>query len=252
MKETMIEAIKKAGKVVNEERGKIEEVRMKSYKDFVTSVDLKSEEIIVKTIKERFPEHTIYSEEMGTENKSSEYMWIIDPLDGTHNYMFNIPFFGISIALARGKDVLMGAVYLPAFDELFFAEKGRGAFLNGKPINVAPHKLPESLVLYDNQFHNHKDMLPNFAKIAEKVFTTRIMGSAVCDLTSVARGYANARIFHKPKLCDFAAGALIVEEAGGKATDFQGNNWNIETKNLIASNGIIHNDLLQILKIKKY
>jgi len=248
MKQTMIKAIKTAGEVVNKHRKNVKEISMKSYKDFVTNVDLESEKTIVGLIREKFPDHIIHSEEMGTEEKKSEYMWIIDPLDGTHNYMFNIPFFGISIALARNKEIIMGAIYLPAFDELFFAEKGKGAFLNGKPIKAASQEnLIESLILYDNQFHKHEDMLPNYVKIVDKAFTTRIMGSAVCDLCSVARGYANARIFHKPKLCDFAAGALIVEEAGGKATDFWGNPWNIETKNLIASNGKIHDELLKLL-----
>lgn len=246
-KETMLAAIKEGGKIVNEYRGKIKEIKMKSYKDFVTEVDLKSEEAIINIIKEKFPEHAIYSEEIGVKEGRENYTWIIDPLDGTHNYIFNIPFFGVSIALAKGKEVIMGAIYLPAFDELFFAERGKGAFLNGKPISVAKHGLSESLILYDNQFHKHEHMLPNFTRIVDKVFTTRIFGSAVCDLCSVARGYANARIFHKPKLCDFAAGALIVEEAGGRATDFHGNPWNIETKNLVASNGVIHNELLKIL-----
>jgi len=248
MKETMIEAIKSGGKIVYESRKKIKEITMKSYKDFVTNVDLESEKAIITIIKEKFPDHIIHSEEKGTEGTDSDYRWIIDPLDGTHNFLFNIPFFAVSIGLAYKKDVIMSAVLLPIFNELYFAEKGKGAFLNGNPIKVAQQEtLNNSLILYDNQFHNHENMLPNYVKLVDKVFTTRILGSAACDLCSVARGRANARIFHKPKLCDFAGGALIVEEAGGRATDFQGNRWNIDTKNLIASNRKIHDELLALL-----
>lgn len=249
IKKTMIKAIKSSGKVVNESREKIKEITMKSYKDFVTNVDLESEKIITEIIREKFPDHIIYSEEKGIEEKNSDYEWVIDPLDGTHNYLFNIPFFAISIGLSFKRSVIMGAVLLPAFNELYFAGKGGDASLNGKPIKVAEQEtLIDSLILYDNQFHNHENMLPNYIKIVDKSFTTRILGSAASDLCFVARGYADARILHKPKLCDFAAGALIVEEAGGKVTDFKGKHWNIDTKSVIASNGKIHDELLKILK----
>jgi myo-inositol-1(or 4)-monophosphatase len=253
MKETLVKAAKAGGKVVNEYRYRTKDLTLKSYKDYVTNVDINSEDVIIKTIKSKFPGHGIHSEEKGTEREESDYLWIIDPLDGTHNYIFNIPFFMISIALAYKKEVIMGAIYSPAMDELYYAEKGKGAFLNGKPIEVAAQKtLNESLILYDNQFHNHKDMLPNFNELIKHIFTIRILGSAASDLCFVARGYATARILHKPKLCDFAAGALIVEEAGGKVTDFQGNKWDLNTEGVIASNGYIHNELLEILEPRDY
>lgn len=249
MKETMIEAVKTGGKIVKEYHENKRDISMKSYKEFVTKADIDSEKAIVDVIRKNHPKHSINSEEMGKENKDSLYTWIIDPLDGTHNYIFSLPYYAVSVAVAKEKDVVMGAVYLPSFDELYFAEKGKGAFLNEEPVKVSSRdSMINSLIFYDNQFYNEPHMLPNLGKVAERDFTTRILGSACCDLSLVAKGCADARILHKPKACDFAAGALIVEEAGGKVTDFQGKPWNTDTKQIIASNGKIHDELLEVLK----
>lgn len=247
-REVATRAIKQAGKVSLENFRREKKVRKKEFKELVSNVDLKSEEIIIQEIKKNFPNHGVTSEESGTEGGRKDYTWIIDPIDGTHNYIYGQPAFGISIALAHKREVIMGLISLPFYDELFYAEKNNGAYLNGGQIEVSNRdKLDEAYILYDPQLHKREDMFSNLRKIYRESFTLRIMGCAVSDASSVAMGRADARIWHNTKTTDVAAGTLLVKEAGGKATDFSGNPYKLGDAEVLVSNGKIHDELIEIL-----
>jgi len=218
----------------------------------VTNVDIESERLIIPMIKKNFPQHRFLSEELGRVSGRKDYVWIIDPLDGTHNYAYGQPAFGLSIALAHMKEVILGVINLPFYGELFYAEKGNGAYLNGElihPSNV--NKLSEAYILYDPQLHKRDDMFDNVSKLYPKCFTLRIIGCAVVDACSVASGRAEARIWHKTKTVDVAAGTLIVKEAGGEATDFNGNPYTLGSTEVIVSNAKIHDELVDALRYEK-
>ena len=249
MIEDAIRAITKAGKLLKEDFYTMEFAVLKSRKDFITKFDLESEELILKIIKKSFPEHNIISEESGFEDNGSDYTWIIDPLCSTNNFVYGLFLYGIAIALVFKSKPLLGTIYIPELDYLLTAEKGKGAFLNNKRLYVSTRKkLEEALILYDNQFYRDKRMYTNLLKIINKALTVRILGSAAFDLSLVALGKADARIFHKTKPCDFVAGALIIEEAGGKVTNFSGKKWSLKDTSIVASNGRIHNQILQVLR----
>ena len=245
-----ISAAKKAGEIVMDNFEKKKQVHHKEAKELVTNVDVEAEGAIIKTIKEKFPNHKFESEELGKEKYTAEdYVWIIDPLDGTHNYTYGVPFFNTSIALARGGQLILGAIYDPVHDKMYYAERGKGAFVNGRPTHVSDRsKLSEALVMYDNQFHKRDDMFPNLLKLYPKIFTVRISGSAATDACLVASGVADARIWHKTKVVDVAAGVVIAEEAGGKATDFKGNPLQLGGTEAIISNGNILPELVATLR----
>jgi len=250
-KDVAIEASKRAGKVLMENFEKKKQVHRKEAKELVTNVDVEAEAIIMKTIRETFPSHKFESEELGREKYTAEdYVWIVDPLDGTHNYTYGIPFFNTSIALARGGELILGAICDPVHDKMFYAERGKGAFVNGQRTHVSErNKLSEALVMYDNQFHKREDMFANFQKIYPKIFTVRISGSAATDACLVASGIADARIWHRTKVVDVAAGVVIVQEAGGNATDFKGNPLQLGGTEVIVSNGKILPELVAALKV---
>jgi len=249
-KDVAIEASRKAGKILMDNFEKKKQVHHKEAKELVTNVDVEAEEVIINTIRERFPNHKFESEELGKEKYTAEdYVWIVDPLDGTHNYTYGIPFFNTSIALARGGQLILGAIYDPVHDKMFYAERGKGASVNEEPTHVSDRAtLSEALVMYDNQFHKRDDMFPNLQRIYPKIFTVRISGSAATDACLVASGVADARIWHKTKVVDVAAGVVIVEEAGGRATDFRSNPLQLGGTEVIVSNGRILPELVAALK----
>lgn len=243
-----VDACREASKVLMRYFRGEKKVLKKECKELVSNVDLESEQIIVNTIRENFPNHSITSEELGSEKGQSSYTWIIDPLDGTHNYVYGHPAFGISIALARGKEVLLGLIYLPFYDELYLAERGSGAYLNNKRINVSKREVDEAYVLYDPQLHKREGMFDNLKNVYLHTFTMRIIGCAVADAASVAAGRAEARIWHNTKTVDVAAGTLLVEEAGGRVSDFAGNPYEIGKTEVLATNTVIHADLVAMLR----
>ncbi|MBI4180940.1 MAG: inositol monophosphatase [Chloroflexi bacterium] len=222
-------------------------IREKSYKDLVTDCDIASEKAIISVLRGAFPESAFYSEEAGYE-EGENWLWVIDPIDGTHNFVYGLPGYGISIAGVKENKFIVGLIYLPETNDYFFAYRNKGADMNGKKLSVSNRdKLAQSMIAYDNQFHNHPLMLKNFKPVIDACFTIRILGSAVVDLCKVAGGVLDARIFHQPKLVDFAAGALIVEEAGGVVTDLNGEKVTLNSASVVASNGRIHQSLLSVL-----
>lgn len=247
-----LQAARESGEIVLHGFRKKKKVHMKEARELVSNFDLKSEKQIIQIIEKNFPDHTIISEELGTEQGREDYTWIIDPLDGTHNYISGQPAFGLSIALVHHREVKLGVIDLPFYGELFHAEKGKGSYLNDQPIHPSEvDNLSEAYILYDPQLHKRKDMFGNLSKLYSECFTIRIIGSAVVDACSVAAGRAEARIWHKTKTVDVAAASLIVQEAGGKVTDFNGAPYRLGNTEVIASNGKIHGELIDLLKYEK-
>jgi len=247
-----VKAAKEAGKILLDNFKKPIKVKSKEDKSLVTNIDLAAERKIVELIKEKYPQDNILSEENKFKISDSDFRWIIDPLDGTHNYIHQIELFGTSIALEFKNEIILGVIYLPVTKKLYVAEKNKGTYLNGRRINVSQRKLENSTMVYDSSIrYNKKPALSTLEKIADRVFNIRMLGSSVYHLSYIAEGKIDLDIEFNDKLWDFAAGLLLIEEAGGKATDFAGKKWNSKTKGYIASNGIIHRDVLKIIKGRK-
>ncbi len=254
MKQTAIKAAKEAGKVIMKHYGKIGQVSFKkNKKDLLTAFDLKSEKTIIKIIKNKFPTHNIISEESGTENKNSEYTWIIDPIDGTTNYAQQIPYFCVSIALAKNNKIILGVVYNPLNKELYFAEKGKGAFLNNKKIKVSDKKkLDEAVVVF--ALTSKKNIAIKSLQKAESIFpyvrAIRNPGTVELILCDIACGRMDIFVTESILPWDAAAGYLIVKEAGGKITGLNNTEWNIDKTNILASNKKLHNTFLRLYNKK--
>lgn len=227
--------------------------RKKHYSDLVTEVDKKSEAKIIEVIHNHFPEHNVLSEECGNLNKSSEYVWIADPIDGTVNYAHAVPVFCVSIALEIKKEVKLGLIYNPVSGEKFFSEKGKGAYLGEKKISVSGvSKLKDGLLVtgfpygaWDNIDHCI-DHFNNFIKFGLPI---RRLGSAALDMCYVACGRFEGFWEVSLNPWDVAAGYLILKEAGGKLTDFTGNKYSIYNKQILATNGKIHDEMLDVLAL---
>jgi myo-inositol-1(or 4)-monophosphatase len=247
-----IRAARESGKIQLEWLGKEKRVEFKGEINLVTEVDRICERRIVEIIKEAFPEHNILTEETPMPAGSSPYRWIIDPLDGTTNYAHGYLFFCTSVALELERKIVVGAIYDPLLDELFTAQQGQGAFLNGERITVSETGLlTEALICtgfpYDlrESPENNVDHFNNFIMEAQAV---RRDGAAALDLCYVAAGRFDGFWELKLNAWDVAAGKLIVEEAGGKVTDFNGGPLDIYGQETLASNGRIHEEMVGVLE----
>lgn len=248
------QAASEAGKILMENFGKVEPqlIRNKSAVDFISFVDETSEKKIVEIIKSAFPEHTILAEEGGENTTASEYRWIIDPLDGTTNYLHSIPIFAVSIALEFNNESLFGLVYDPVHNETFHASKGKGAYLNAHRIHVSKtSRLNEAFIATGFPFkikHHLKRYLNVFNNIFEHTIGKRRLGSAAMDLAYVACGRFDAYWEIGLQPWDMAAGKLIIEEAGGKITDFWNNQNFGSSIYILASNSKIHDEIGEIIR----
>jgi myo-inositol-1(or 4)-monophosphatase len=243
-----IEAAKKAGEVLKKNFGQKYRVIRKSPKEMVSIVDMQAQETILKVLEPNFPGYGIITEERrsnpGTEGKN----WIIDPMDGTHNYIAGLPFSGVSIGLAKDDDFQLGVIFFPMEDRLYYAAKGKGAFLNDVRITASQNReLSKAMVTFDNQFHLNKKSFDYYKKLVERAFTTRILGTATNDVCMTAEGKIDGRIWVNTKICDIAAGIVILTEAGGKITNFDGTPCRLDSKQVVASNGKIHDELLEVV-----
>ena len=237
-----IRAAKLAGKLLLDNLGKISkaDIGLKQTSDFVTRVDRDSEQIIIRTIGEEFPDHDFLAEESIKQAESDRYRWIIDPLDGTTNYIHQFPVFCISIALEYKKQIIIGVIYDPQKGELFTAEKGKGAFLNKHRISIsAVTDLKDSLITTGFPFRK-KEIIAEYLKLVSeyflKVSDLRRAGSAALDLAYLACGRCEGFFEIGLSPWDIAAGALLVEEAAGVVTDFNGGNDYLTTGNIVAGN----------------
>jgi myo-inositol-1(or 4)-monophosphatase len=259
--EVAIQAALKAGEILTEHAGKVQKIGYKDDVNLVTEVDCLSEETIIGIIKDAFPDHGILTEEGEGKISESEYKWLIDPLDGTTNYAHDFPSYCVSIALEKEGEIILGVVYNPNLDELFLAEKGKGAYLykgknpkeSKRRISVSQtEQLSKSLLAtgfpYDIRTSNI-DNMNHFANFYKRSQAIRRAGSAALDLCYLATGRFDGFWELKLSPWDTAAGSLLVTEAGGKVTDFSGDPFNIYLKEILASNGKIHQQMIDVLKL---
>jgi len=246
--EVAIKAAKEAGEILKENFRKANLISLKEGGSWVTELDKLSEGKIISIVKENFPTHSINAEESGLTKKDSEYLWLIDPLDGTTNYATRIPFFVVSIGLAKNKEVVLGVVYDPIHDNLYTAEKGNGARLDELTTKISnTDELQRSMIGYARPTKVKERFVEVFSKVELAARTPKILGSIALELCYTAVGNLDAAICLSPHPWDFAAGALIVEEAGGRVTDLEGKPWSLESKDILATNGKIHQELLKII-----
>lgn len=236
------------------------EVEYKGTIDLVTDVDLQSERYLISSIRERYPDHRIVSEESGVNQGGECCIWFIDPIDGTVNFAHGIPIFSVSIAYAQDGRVELGVIYDPMRDECFSAELGRGAWLNGKPIRVgATKELDHSLMItgfpYDIRT-NSENNLDHYARFALHSLGVRRLGSAALDLCYIAAGRFDGYWELRLNSWDIAAGELIAREAGALVTDLNGDPDDmvqnpVSQHSILAANPILHGQMLAIFKEEK-
>ncbi len=253
MLQTAIDAATEAGKFLRDSKDESLTIEHKSSSiDPVTQIDEEAERIIVDIIKNRYPDHAILGEEGGERDEVSEYRWIIDPLDGTVNFTHGFPIYCVSIGLEHKGSMIAGAVYDPNTDELYTVERGRGAFLNGKQIHVSQtDKLIDSILITGFPYNVHENpdsTIERFVDFLMEAQAVRRLGSAAIDLCYIAAGRGDGfwEAFIQP--WDIAAGILLVEEAGGTVTDFNGNPIGANSPRILATNGRIHDEMLRVLE----
>ena len=248
--QTAIKAAKEAGKIQSRYFGKGIAKTRKHDDSFVTKVDVASSRIIKKIILGQFPEHGFLDEELKEVRSKSDYKWIVDPLDGTHEYIMGNPIFGVSIALEHKKEIILGVVYFPVLKKLYYAEKGKGAFCNGKRIKVSSESnLKKCMFIFDAKLRDRTDLkIKILRRLAKTTWRIRIYGVSVFHNLLVAEGDVGFNVDFNSNPWDHSASLLIVEEAGGKITDLEGRKWNPYMKDYIASNGKVHDKVLQIIR----
>jgi myo-inositol-1(or 4)-monophosphatase len=249
-KEIAIEAAKKAGKKQLELAHGIVKYTMKSRHDIQSEADLASEKIILDMIRKNFPDHSLLAEESGDNGAKSDYLWVIDPLDGTINYARVIEDSCVSIGLEHKGDIILGVIYNPALDQLFVAERGEGATVNGREISVSDKRITTNMLIATDTA-NEVEMRDSNFEILRRVCTdfqqVRIMGSSAMHLARLARGQLDVHYRTNFIYWDFVAGILLVEEAGGKVTDFSGDPINKNSKDIVVSNNQCHEQILELL-----
>lgn len=249
-----IETVKAAGAYLLTVFGSSQNVRFKSDSSPVTDADIESSRIIKTTIASAFPDHTILCEELpdALDKKiGREPTWVIDPLDGTSNFIANLPLFAVVIGyIVEGKTQL-GIIYDPLHDNMFIAQAGGGTTLNGQPVRVSTKNSVRGAMLFagrgyrDSDHERHGQII--YALEQETTYFRRL-GSAAIMLSSVASGRADSVILTANKPWDVVAGALLIREAGGQVTDYCGKQWDLESVDLVASNGLIHDELVDITR----
>ncbi len=252
LKRVLLQCLKESGDILRNGFGTAFKIRKKGPVNIVTEIDMAAEKRIVSLVQQAFPSHRILTEESSPYEQPSHYRWIVDPLDGTTNYAHRIPLCCVSIGVEYRGKMILGGIYNALMNELYFAERGKGAYLNGNRIFVSrTNCLEDSLIVtgfpYDRQ-EKADFYLKYFKNVMEKAQGIRRLGAAALDLAYVASGRFEAFWELNLKPWDIAAGSLIVEEAGGKISKFDGSRLNIDQPaELLASNKIIHSKLRNIL-----
>ena len=246
-----------AGEVLNNNFGKIQYIKDKSSAiDLCTNADIESEKFITESIIKQFPNHSIIAEEGSQKLTQSDYRWVVDPLDGTINYVHNLPIFSVSIGLQYKNETILGVVYNPAADKLFYAIKNEGAFLNNKSIEVSSSKTLSDCVLatgfpythdkyYDVSFSIFKDFY-------DKTQGLRRLGVASLDLCFVAMGRFDGFYEFNLKPWDICAGAIIASEAGATCSDWNNSPLPFSGSRALCANPNIHKQMIEVLNNKKY
>ena len=249
--EVACNAAETAGKILSPMFGRVKHVIKKGSIDLVTEADLEAEKSILKIIRHNFPKDNILSEEAGKHTNSSERTWLVDPLDGTTNFAHGFPFFAVSIALEVKNEIVLGVVYNPYLDEHFVAAKGTGSYLNKKQVQVSKTQgLGESLLATGFPYNIHEKsekVLELFKKMITRAQGLRRPGSAAIDMCYVAAGRLDGFWESDLKPWDTAAGTIILKEAGGKISTFDGKPYSPYLKSIVAANPCIHDEMLRVL-----
>lgn len=245
--------VKKAGAEIIKRFGKIGAKYTKAHvHDTVTEADLASNRVLVNAIQKRYPSHGIVSEETGEYQKGAEYVWIIDPLDGTNNFARGIPLFGVMAAVARGGDIEYGAIYDPIHDQFLFAKRGKGAFLNNKKIHCSKTKIWSesngftSCWMKPKTMRVNQKLLESNAKNQWSLY--RALWSIAIETIYVASGKCDWLISTSGGVWDYAAPPFILKEAGCVVTNFQGEPWRLRQKDLVAATPALHSKILEIIQ----
>ena len=251
----MVKACRKASKTLIRDFGEIEnlQVSLKGPGDFVTNCDKKVEKILIDELLKARPSYSILSEEIGEINNDDSFKWIIDPIDGTSNFFHGIPHFAISIGLEHNKEIVCGIIYDPIKDEMFTAEKGNGSYLNNQRMRVSSRsKLEDCMIITGGPRRDSKDRdlaLKEYNKFSLKVLVPmRKLGSAALDMAYVAAGRCDGFWQRNLNYWDIAAGIILVKEAGGFVTDFNGENEYIQNKTILVTNAKINKEMIEVLK----
>lgn len=247
--EVAIDTAREAGELLCARREEPYNLQSKGLRDVVTDVDLEAQALISERLLARFPDHAIWAEEgdASSAGAKAQYTWIVDPLDGTNNYSRRLPTFSVSIALAQGQQVLLGAVYEPLRDYLFHCRREGGAFLNGRQLQVSQTSEWDQAIVACDWAHEQpvrRQVLDIINQIAPEIYTVRTLGSAALGFCYVAAGWLDAYFSLRLNPWDIATGALLVQEAGGRVTSSQGKPWRLEKGGYLASNGALHRHLV--------
>jgi myo-inositol-1(or 4)-monophosphatase len=241
--EVAIAAAKGAGEILLSNFGSVRQIKLKSQGNLVSEVDLLCEKFIIKSLEGEYPGCNILAEESNSSAPVTGFTWVVDPLDGTNNYVFGIPFFCVNVALVKGEDILLGVTYDPLRGELFRAEKGQGAYLNGSLIQVSKESsLLSALIGFDLGYNRERgwEMLDVADKLWGQIHCARLLGSSALGLAYVACGRISLYYHRYLFPWDIASGLLLLREAGGKVTDWQGNPTSYRSKEIIAANSKLH------------
>lgn len=252
-KDIAVEAAQKAGKILKNNFFKQSHVEGKGKHDVVTKTDRESEAAILEILREAFPEHNFVAEESGSQQGDSEYTWYVDPLDGTSNFITGNPYFSVSIALAIKEKVILAIVFNPILDEMYIAEKGKGAFVNDEPLHVSQNAQISEALLASAYSMNEKDIKRGLKTIETLALNARkviINFSPALDLCNIARGRIDGLVDNGTTPEDHAAGSLILTEAGGVVQNYADKNWDVNKIGVIASNGVLQNFLTDIARNK--
>lgn len=242
---TAIEAAKKAGHILAhyfEMTGLEREV--KDDKTFVSKADKESEAAITEIIQTQFPDHGLLGEEGGNLNPGAEYLWVVDPLDGTANFLNGIPIFAVSIGILKAGEPHIGVIYNPITNSLYAAERGKGATYNGKPARVSHQAADKGIVTFGYSQKDKKRAINLVHESPRFIKSARLLGSCALELAYVARGGTEGFICLGLSKWDYAAGALIVSEAGGRLSGLDGSPWSMDHNYFAASNGVAHEAVL--------
>jgi len=251
----MIKACRKASKILIRDFGEIEklQVSIKGPGDFVSASDKKVEKILIEELQKARPTYSILSEEIGKINNDDSFKWIIDPIDGTANFLHGIPHFAISLGLEHNGEIICGIIYDPIKDEMFVAEKGNGSYLNNQRMRVSSRSKLRDCIIFTGgpkyEAKNRDRALEEYKKFSSTVsIPIRKMGSASLDMAYVAAGRCDGFFQRNLNYWDIAAGTIIVKEAGGFVTDFEGEQGFIENKTILVTNSRINKEMIELLK----
>ena len=246
-----LEAALAAGNILKNDFFSQSEVEGKGKHDIVTQTDKQSEKAILKILQEHYPKHTYITEESGTFKTNSLYSWYIDPLDGTSHFVTGNPYFSVSIALAYGNEIIVAVVYNPILNELYTAEKGKGALLNNVPIHVNSKKNLSDAIIASAYSANETEMrqgLQTIEKLALHARKVLVNFSPAMDLCNTARGKLDGVVTKGTTPEDHAAGSLILKEAGGKVENFENEMWDVNQLGILATNGYLQRSIAHIVK----